>query len=51
MMIIPVIEENRYYAKFHHKQNLTNNLNGGFRIEKVSDDNYFSDMSSLISAN
>ncbi len=43
-------KDNRYYAKFHHQQNLTGNINGGFRVEKVSDDNYFSDMSSLISA-
>jgi len=42
--------KNRYYGKFHHQQNLTNNITGGFRMEKVSDDNYFSDMSSLISA-
>ena len=43
-------KENRYYAKIHHKQNLTENISGGIRIEKVSDDDYFSDMSSLISA-
>ena len=43
-------KDNRYYAKIHHKQNLTDNLSGGFRLEKVSDDDYFSDMSSLISA-
>jgi len=43
-------KENRYYAKIHHKQNLTENISGGIRIEKVSDDHYFSDMSSLISA-
>ena len=42
--------KNRYYGKLHHTQNLTDNITGGFRIEKVSDDNYFSDMSSLISA-
>ena len=42
--------KNRYYAKFHHEQSLTDNITGGFRMEKVSDDNYFSDMSSLISA-
>jgi LPS-assembly protein len=43
-------KENRYYAKILHKQNLTENISGGIRVEKVSDDNYFSDMSSLISA-
>ena len=43
-------KKNRYYGKFHHQQSLTSNITGGFRIEKVSDDNYFSDMSSLISA-
>ena len=43
-------KDNRYYAKFHHQQQITKNLSGGFRMEKVSDDNYFSDMSSLISA-
>jgi LPS-assembly protein len=42
--------KNRYYGKFHHKQSLTDNITGGFRMEKVSDDNYFSDMSSAISA-
>ena len=42
--------KNRYYGKFHHHQSITNNITGGFRMEKVSDDNYFSDMSSLISA-
>ena len=41
---------NRYYAKIYHKQNLTENISGGLRVEKVSDDNYFSDMSSLISS-
>ena len=43
-------KKNRYYAKVYHKQNLTENISGGIRVEKVSDDNYFSDMSSLISA-
>jgi len=43
-------KDNRYYAKIHHRQKITENLNGGFRMEKVSDDDYFSDMSSLISA-
>ena len=43
-------KDNRYYAKIHHKRNLTENISGGFRMEKVSDDNYFSDMSSLISS-
>lgn len=43
-------KEDRYYAKLHHQQQLTKNLSGGFRVEKVSDDDYFSDMSSLISA-
>ena len=43
-------KENRYYATILHKQNLTENISGGIRVEKVSDDNYFSDMSSLISA-
>ena len=41
---------NRYYGKLHHEQSLSDKITGGFRIEKVSDDNYFSDMSSLISA-
>ena len=43
-------KDNRYYTKIHHRQKITENLNAGFRMEKVSDDNYFSDMSSLISA-
>ncbi len=42
--------KNRYYGKFHHTQSLTENITGGFRMEKVSDDNYFSDMSSTVSA-
>jgi LPS-assembly protein len=42
--------KNRYYGKFHHTQSLTKNITGGFRMEKVSDDNYFSDMSSTVSA-
>jgi len=42
--------DNRYYTKLHHQHQLTSNLSGGIRFEKVSDDDYFSDMSSLISA-
>jgi len=43
-------KKNRFYGKLHHEHSLTDKITGGFRIEKVSDDNYFSDMSSLISA-
>ncbi len=39
---------NRYYAKFIHFHDFDNGFYGGYNIEKVSDDNYFSDMSSLI---
>tara|TARA_B100000035_G_scaffold210907_2_gene180608 strand:- start:1256 stop:3508 length:2253 start_codon:yes stop_codon:yes gene_type:complete len=39
---------NRYYAKLKHFHNFNNGFEGGYNIEKVSDDNYFSDMSSLI---
>jgi LPS-assembly protein len=39
---------NRYYAKLNHFHNFNNGFEGGYNIEKVSDDNYFSDMSSLI---
>ncbi len=39
---------NRYYAKFKHFHEFNNGFEGGYNLEKVSDDNYFSDMSSLI---
>ena len=41
-------QENRYYAKFKHSHDFNNGFVGGYNIEKVSDNNYFSDMSSLI---
>ena len=39
---------NRFYAKLKHLHNFNNGFEGGYNLEKVSDDNYFSDMSSLI---
>ena len=41
-------QENRYYAKLKHYHDFDNGFSGGYNVEKVSDDNYFSDMSSLI---
>jgi len=41
-------QENRYYAKLRHYHEFNNGFSGGYNVEKVSDDNYFSDMSSLI---
>ena len=42
-------QDNRYYAKIKHAHELGAGFTAGYNIEKVSDDNYFSDMSSLIS--
>jgi len=39
----------RYYFKFSHDHNFGNNFFGAFRFEDVSDNNYFTDMSSLVS--
>ena len=39
----------RYLVKINHQHNLAKGLTGSARIEKVSDDNYFSDLESLMS--
>jgi len=39
----------RYLIKINHQHKLAEGLTGSARIEKVSDDNYFSDLESLIS--
>ena len=39
----------RYYYKFSHDHNFGNNFFGAFKFEDVSDNNYFTDMSSLVS--
>jgi len=41
--------DDRYYIKLGHDQNFGNGFSGFFRYEDVSDDDYFSDMSSLVS--
>lgn len=40
--------ENRYYAKFSHLHQFGSGWSGGYNIEKVSDDQYFSEMSTRI---
>ncbi|BCM25785.1 LPS-assembly protein LptD [Methyloradius palustris] len=40
----------RYYAKLKHTQNFGNGWSGGFSVEKVSDNQYFSDLSTRITA-
>lgn len=40
--------ENRYYAKFSHLHQFGGGWSGGYNIEKVSDDQYFSEMSTRI---
>jgi len=40
--------ETRYYAKLSHTQNFGNGWSGAYNIEKVSDDKYFSEMTSRI---
>ena len=41
--------DNRYYVKLKHVHDLGNGFTAGYNVDKVSDDNYFADMSSLIS--
>lgn len=41
--------DDRYYFNFGHDHNFGNGFSGTIRYENVSDDNYFSDMSTLIS--
>ncbi len=40
--------ENRYYANLEHHQNFGNGWTAGYHLEKVSDDEYFSDLSTRI---
>ena len=42
-------ENDRYFLKFGHDHNFGNGFSGALRYEDVSDDDYFSDMSSLVS--
>lgn len=40
--------ENRYYANLKHQQSFRNGWSAGYHLEKVSDDQYFSDLSTRI---
>ncbi len=40
--------QNRYYANLKHQQNLGKGWSAGYSLEKVSDDEYFSDLSTRI---
>jgi LPS-assembly protein len=40
--------DNRYFANFKHQHNFGGGWSGGYGIEKVSDDQYFSDLSTRI---
>lgn len=40
--------EDRYYASLKHQQNLGGGWSAGYSLEKVSDDQYFSDLSTRI---
>ncbi len=40
--------ETRYYAKLSHKQQFDEHWSGGYNLEKVSDDKYFSEMATRI---
>ena len=41
--------DNRYFYKFGHAQNFENGFSAAIKYEDVSDDNYFTDLSSLVS--
>lgn len=41
-------DKNRYYANLKHQHNLGRGWSAGYSIEKVSDDQYFSDLSTRI---
>ncbi|OAM51416.1 LPS biosynthesis protein [Methylovorus sp. MM2] len=43
-------ERARYYAKLKHDQNWGNGWTAGYNLEKVSDDKYFSEMTTRITA-
>jgi LPS-assembly protein len=40
--------QNRFYAKLTHQQRFDNGWSGGYSLEKVSDDRYFSEMATRI---
>jgi len=40
--------DNRYFYKFGHAQNFGNGFSAAIKYEDVSDDNYFTDLSSLV---
>ncbi|MFM1866396.1 MAG: LPS-assembly protein LptD, partial [Pseudomonadota bacterium] len=40
--------QERYLLNLKHKQNFTNNFSGFYNYQKVSDNDYFADMSSLV---
>ncbi|HLD10419.1 MAG TPA: LPS-assembly protein LptD, partial [Methylophilaceae bacterium] len=40
--------QNRYYANLKHQQSFSNGWSAGYHLEKVSDDQYFSDLSTRI---
>lgn len=40
--------QNRFYAKLAHRQQFSNSWSGGYSLEKVSDDKYFSEMATRI---
>ena len=42
-------DSRRYFVKINHQHKLAKGLTGSIKVEKVSDDNYFSDLESLIS--
>ena len=42
--------ENRYYVNLHHRQKLGSGWSAGYDIEKVSDDEYFSELDTHITA-
>lgn len=41
-------QQNRYYANLRHQQTLGKGWSAGYRLEKVSDDEYFADLSTHI---
>lgn len=40
--------QNRFYAKLTHRQQFSSSWSGGYSLEKVSDDKYFSEMATRI---
>lgn len=43
-----ITDEERYFFNINHRHNFRNGWSAGYNIEKVSDDEYFSDMSTRI---